>query len=167
MCNTKPHRRVKAVLAVGPQSLPPATHLLPQEGSVASRRLLPAETSSRVSPTEGSATTNNDRPASCASACAFSSDQPSPIVNYVSSSSWANASWTKVTNSTQEALAGSPGTKVVDDSWPTLEALYDEIEVQKSQLEAERSLFGLAAFQANRRRCTTSDTSKQIAASTA
>lgn len=135
MCNTKPYRIVKAVLAVGPQSLPPATHLLPQEGSVASRRLLPAETSSRVSPIEGPTTTINDRSATCASACAFSSDQPLPIDNYVSSSSWANASWTKVTNSTQEALAGSPGTKVVDDSWPTLKAMYDEIEVQKSQLD--------------------------------
>ena len=160
MCITKPRRRVKPLVvpSSGTGISSPST-LLSKGGSHREHHAASKTDESKIRSLLPDASVDNPNcisprcvpgvvgPSSSESSLSTFDNRPTSIT---AGDFWANP--TVVTNATPDVLASSPGSKIVDDSWPTLDAVFDEIEVQKSQLEAERSLFGLAASEAEDRR---------------
>ena len=158
MCITKPRRRVKPLLVPSSRtgiSLPSA--LWPQ-GSHSDHAATTAKTDESKIPSL-LVNKSEDKPKHvsppCVPCAVGSSSSESSLSTFGHNDSWESHSI--VTNDTPEILASSPGSKILDDSWPTLDAVFDEIEVQKSRLEAERTLFGLEATEAEHR-CATAET---------
>lgn len=165
MCITKPRRRVKPLVVPSSRtgiSLPSTLLSKGSHRDQASsktneseiRHLLP-DANEGPAKSKASSISSLFVPcvvASTSESSLASSDQSTFSDRPTSNNSWASPS--VITNDTPEVLSSSPGSKIVDDSWPTLHSVFDEIEVQKSRLEAERSLFGLAASEAEHQHAT-------------
>ena len=158
MCITKPRRRVKTLAVPSSRFISLPSSPLSKEGSHRHHATTTPKTDESKIPSlllhEKKDKSQHASPP-CVPCVVGSSSSESSLSTFGHNDNWASHSI--VTNDTPEILASSPGSKIVDDSWPTLGAVFDEIEVQKSRLEAERRLFGLAASEAEHL-CATAET---------